>query len=163
MYKSSMASMQDGLSSFHRTWKFERLFAAGCLAVTFLPAMIFAANVTVNVSSNLAVVPATGYGIHTSVYAGIFGDKSLPGALSRGGISTLRYPGGGYADVFHWSASRPAFGQNNGFGFSPWWGQSGSIRHRCRSNGWTPTLRCCRSNSIVSKSVRRCRKRVQKH
>ena len=82
------------------------------------------ATVTVNVSSNLAVVPATGYGIHTSVYAGIFGDTSLPGALSRGGISTLRYPGGGYADIFHWSVSRPALGQNNGFGFSPWWGQS---------------------------------------
>ena len=84
------------------------------------------AAVTVNVSSNLAVVPATGYGVHASVYANSFGDAALPGRLSQGGLSLLRYPGGGYADIFHWSVSRPALGYNNGYGFSPWWGQSGN-------------------------------------
>ena len=80
------------------------------------------ANVTVNVSSNLAVVPATGYGLHTSVYADSFGDPSLPGALNQGGVSVLRYPGGGYADTFHWSVSRPALGYANGYGMTPAFG-----------------------------------------
>ncbi len=84
------------------------------------------ADVTVNVSSNLAVVPATAYGIHTSVYANNFGSSALPGDLSQGGISVMRYPGGGYADVFHWSASRPALGSGNGYGMSPWFGESGN-------------------------------------
>jgi alpha-L-arabinofuranosidase len=84
------------------------------------------ANVTVNVSSNLAVVPATGYGLHTSVYANTFGDSKLPADLNQGGVSMLRYPGGGYADEFHWSASRPALGSGNGYGLAPWWGQAGN-------------------------------------
>lgn len=84
------------------------------------------ANVTVNVSGNLAVVPATGYGLHTSVYANTFGDPALPGDLKQGGVSVLRYPGGGYADAFHWSVSRPALGSADGFGLSPWWGQTGN-------------------------------------
>ena len=90
------------------------------------PPAIVTANVIINVSSNLAVVPATGYGLHTSVYANTFGDPALPGDLNQGGISMLRYPGGGYADEFHWSASRPALGSANGFGLSPWWGQAGN-------------------------------------
>jgi hypothetical protein len=38
-------------------------------------------------------------------------------------VDTLRYPGGGYADIFHWPVTRNAAGFANGFGSStPRWG-----------------------------------------
>ena len=48
--------------------KLKRLCGAACLAAAFLPAMAFAANVTVNVSSNLVLVFSNARGMHTSVY-----------------------------------------------------------------------------------------------
>jgi hypothetical protein len=67
------------------------------------------------------VVANTALGLHTSVYDNINGDSSLPGFLKEAGVGALRYPGGGYADVFHWSVSKPAL-SGNGYGMSPWWG-----------------------------------------
>jgi alpha-L-arabinofuranosidase len=107
--------------------RFILMLAAAALAnATVAEAGTLTATVAVNVSSNLAIVPATGYGIHTSVYANNFGSSALPGDLNQGGVSMMRYPGGGYADVFHWSVSRPALGSGNGYGFAPWWGESGN-------------------------------------
>jgi hypothetical protein len=60
--------------------------------------------VQVNTSSTLAVVPQTGFGIHTSVYDSSLSDTSnLPGLLQTGGITVMRYPGGIYSDVYHWA------------------------------------------------------------
>ena len=83
----------------------------GCIGgICFLSLVIFpapAANVTVNVTSNLSIVAPTAFGIHTSVYDNQNGNAALPGRLVASGVNTLRYPGGGYADVYHWSRSSP--------------------------------------------------------
>ncbi len=42
-------------------------------------------------------------GIHTSVYDNHLMDDSIPALLRATAITTLRYPGGGYADNYHWS------------------------------------------------------------
>ena len=79
---------------------------------------------SVNVNGTLAVVPEYGYGIHSSVYDNSFSNDSqialLNTRLTEAGVDVLRYPGGGYADVFHFSMSRN--GGPTGFGLSPWWG-----------------------------------------
>lgn len=78
------------------------------------------ANVTINVASNVASVASTVYGMHTSVYDNQNGNSALPGRLIESGVNTLRYPGGGYADVFHWSVNR----------LTPWWGQAGNYGYQ---------------------------------
>jgi hypothetical protein len=97
-------------------------FAGGLVILLFHSFAADAASVTVNVASNLFSIANTAYGLHTSVYDNQNGNAALPGRLLASGINTLRYPGGGYADVFHWSVSQPALGSANGYGMSPWWG-----------------------------------------
>jgi hypothetical protein len=63
-----MASTQHRSSALNLAQKLKRLFAAGCLAAALFPTMIFAANVTINVSSNLVLVSSNALGMHTSVY-----------------------------------------------------------------------------------------------
>ncbi len=79
---------------------------------------------TLNVNGTLAVVPEYGYGVHSSVYDNSFSNDTQVAALNtrltEAGVDVLRYPGGGYADVFHFSLSRN--GGTTGFGLSPWWG-----------------------------------------
>jgi len=55
------------------------------------------ANVTVNVSSGLANVPAEGYGVDSSVYDGYMLSSGLGASLKSGGFNAIRYPGGSYA------------------------------------------------------------------
>lgn len=43
-------------------------------------------------------------GIHTSVYDNALMSPAVPGILGAAAIHTLRYPGGGYSDQYHWSA-----------------------------------------------------------
>jgi hypothetical protein len=98
-----------------------------------LAAVLFASRLTaqtvtagVDVTGTLAVMPEYGLGIHTSVYDNSLRYTGSPynlldGRLDDAGINVLRYPGGGYADVFHFSHSRPAIGSGSGFGLSPWW------------------------------------------
>jgi hypothetical protein len=60
--------------------------------------------VQVNPGTVLTTVPEEAYGVHTSVYDAELDDTGqLPALLQTGGISTLRYPGGIYADVYHWA------------------------------------------------------------
>ena len=47
--------------------------------------------------------------------------------MAQSGVKMIRYPGGGLADVFHWSVSRPALGSARGFGLSPWFGVTNSF------------------------------------
>jgi alpha-L-arabinofuranosidase len=42
-------------------------------------------------------------GIHTSVYDGRMADPTTPGLLQAIGMKSLRYPGGSYGDLYHWS------------------------------------------------------------
>jgi hypothetical protein len=86
---------------------------------------------SVNVGTTLAQLPEYGMGVHTSVYDNSLRFTGSPynlldGMLDEAGINTLRYPGGGYADVFHFSHSRPSLNFASGFGLSPWWGTTAS-------------------------------------
>jgi alpha-L-arabinofuranosidase len=85
------------------------------------------ADVSVNVLSNLSTVASTAYGIHASIYANQLGNAGLTNQLAQSRVKMIRYPGGGLADVFHWSVSRPALGSARGFGLSPWFGVTNSF------------------------------------
>jgi hypothetical protein len=63
------------------------------------------ARVQVNLKTELAVVPAAGYGVHMSVYDNDFTSPGLPEKLKAAGVTALRYPGGSYADLFHWKST----------------------------------------------------------
>jgi hypothetical protein len=72
----------------------------------FLPVMAFAANVTVNVTRNLCGVGGTVDGMGTALYDNTWNDIARPGRVMQSGVNALRYPGGGYADVYHWPAGK---------------------------------------------------------
>ena len=62
------------------------------------------AAVAIDTTNVLEKVPQTFFGIHTSVYDPNLNDVSkLPGLLALTGITTMRYPGGGYSDNYHWA------------------------------------------------------------
>lgn len=76
-------------------------------------------------------MPTTGLGIHTSPYYNSLTHASLDDRLEEAGITTLRYGGGGYADVNHWSITRAAWengiseaGGCCGGGLTPWFGDA---------------------------------------
>lgn len=89
-------------------------------------------TVSVNVGQVLATLPEYGMGVHTSVYDGGLRHEGSPiyslldSSLDDAGIDVLRYPGGGYADAFHFSTSRGYYdGGLEGHGMTPAWGQEG--------------------------------------
>ncbi len=99
------------------------LRAGGVCVTLILPAVGLAANVTVNVSSNLVTVCGAVFGMGTAIYDNINGDPALPGRIMASGVNTLRYSGGGLADIFHWSISQPSLDTIYGnYGTTPWWG-----------------------------------------
>jgi hypothetical protein len=64
----------------------------------------YSATVVVDPTHVLATVPQGFFGVHTSVYDPSLDDTgALPTLLTGTGIQTLRYPGGGYSDNYHWS------------------------------------------------------------
>ena len=65
---------------------------------------VVTATVAVNTGTVLTTVPQTFFGMHTSVYDTALNDTAkLPALLATTGITTLRYPGGSYADRYHWA------------------------------------------------------------
>ncbi len=64
------------------------------------------ARVTVDVTTPRAVVPPFGLGLHSSVYDNALHAAEVPALLKEAGIALLRWPGGGYADNYHWSIHR---------------------------------------------------------
>ncbi|HUO59794.1 MAG TPA: hypothetical protein VMU24_03935 [Candidatus Acidoferrales bacterium] len=52
-------------------------------------------------------VSVRAFGIHTSVYDAALMDAQTPQLMRLAGITTLRYPGGGYADNYHFSTYKP--------------------------------------------------------
>lgn len=99
-------------------------FAVAMLLLVVSPAPLRAANVTIDAANQLSTVGNAAFGLHTSVYDNQNGNASLPSRLIQSGVNTLRYSGGGYADIFHWSVTKPTLGSGNGYGFTPWWGQT---------------------------------------
>jgi hypothetical protein len=61
-----------------------------------------AATVTANLDMVGRVVSPDLLGIHTSVYDGNMLNPTTPDLLKAAGVKTMRYPGGSYADLYHW-------------------------------------------------------------
>ena len=93
-------------------------FALGCAGSFFLSACVDSSvsdaessdeivvtdvHVTVRPDEIRQVVPPYAYGMHTSVYDNALHDPALPEQLDEAGITMLRYPGGSYSDLYHWS------------------------------------------------------------
>jgi alpha-L-arabinofuranosidase len=109
--------LKPGHSFFRRAFSVCRRAIWSFFCATLLPGLAFAANVTVNVTSNLFPVASTAYGIHTSVYDNQNGNANLPSRLIESGVNTLRYSGGGYADIFHWSVNKYTPWQDGTYGY----------------------------------------------
>lgn len=60
-------------------------------------------SVTVDLAAERATVPPFAFGMHSSVYDNALHHPELPALLDESGIALLRYPGGGYAEMYHWS------------------------------------------------------------
>lgn len=63
-------------------------------------------TVTVDASKSGNFLAPRAFGIHTSVYDNAMQSQGLTDLLKNDGVYTLRYPGGGYADIYHWSQNR---------------------------------------------------------
>lgn len=62
-----------------------------------------AVTVRVDPEDVLRVVPPHAYGMHASLYDNALHDPALASQLDAAGISLLRWPGGGYADNYHFA------------------------------------------------------------
>jgi len=129
-----------------------------CSAVSIAHSQSVTANV--NVTSPIAIMPEYGMGIHTSVYdnalrhEGSAAFNQLDGALDGAGVNVLRYPGGGYADIFHFSTSRGFYdGGMTGHGFTPWWGEEdnyGYMSNKSDFGNFVKLLDATNSKTIIT-------------
>lgn len=65
-------------------------------------------KVTVDMDKARTFMAPRAMAVNASVSDGHLMDPDLDGLLRGAGITTLRYPGGGFADNFHWSANKPS-------------------------------------------------------
>jgi hypothetical protein len=97
--------------------------ALGCVDATSVEPVeddeaSLAVRVTVDFEAERAVVPRHAWGMHASVYDNALHDPRLPELLEAGGVSLLRYPGGGYSDNYHWSThTMTPFGNSGNRGY----------------------------------------------
>lgn len=82
------------------------------LSVGYVPV-----NVTITANNVINTVPSNAFGIFMAVWD-TWG-SGTPGQLERAGVTTLRYPGGSYADSYQWSAYKmiPAWGESTNLGY----------------------------------------------
>ena len=74
----------------------------GVLALFGLQAYAASTTVSVNFGSTLSSMPAYGLGVGCSVYDyGMTASGSAP-AVANSGATAIRYPGGSFADIYHW-------------------------------------------------------------
>ncbi|MFF3908323.1 cellulose-binding protein [Streptomyces sp. NPDC001848] len=73
---------------------------AGALALSAGAAPTVA--VTVDAGASLGTVPSTGVGLNTAVYDPNMNDTTAASLMKAAGIRQLRFPGGSYADAYHW-------------------------------------------------------------
>jgi hypothetical protein len=88
-----------------RGFRFSKSLCVGYLACALVVASLWGqktAQVEVNVKTELAVVPAAGFGVGTSIYDNHFTSPELPDKLKAAGVTALRFPGGSYSDAYHW-------------------------------------------------------------
>jgi hypothetical protein len=70
-----------------------------------LPAALAAGadtTVDVDVRAGLAAVPGTALGVNHAIWDAQLGSTAVSGLLKDAGVQMLRYPGGSYADIYHW-------------------------------------------------------------
>ncbi|MFJ5545047.1 cellulose binding domain-containing protein [Micromonospora chalcea] len=59
-------------------------------------------TVTVNTRAGLATVPETALGVNHAIWDSQLGSAETSDLLKAAGVKMLRYPGGSYADIYHW-------------------------------------------------------------
>jgi regulation of enolase protein 1 (concanavalin A-like superfamily) len=74
-------------------------------------------NVSINATNVINTVPTNAFGIFMAVWDTWGG--STPTQLKQAGVTTMRYPGGGYADNYQWSSHlmTPDDGQDGNLGY----------------------------------------------
>src|SRR5690242_8012445 len=95
---------------FHRVARGALLLGAGALCSVAAPTASTAAPaaspapvaVTVNAQAGLATVPDTALGVNDAIWDTNLGTAETSGLLKSAGVQMLRYPGGSYADIYHW-------------------------------------------------------------
>jgi len=79
------------------------LAATGAIAAVAPPAVAATSvSVSVDAALQLATIPTTGVGINTAIYDAAMNHSAIPGLLKNAGMGAVRYPGGSYADIYHW-------------------------------------------------------------
>jgi Cellulose binding domain/Fibronectin type III domain len=82
------------------------LTAAGFAALGLSPEVAAAdpapVTVTVDAHAGQQLVPATGLGANDAVWDSQLGTATTSGLLRNAGVKMIRYPGGSYADIYHW-------------------------------------------------------------
>jgi hypothetical protein len=61
-------------------------------------------TVTVNARAGLATMPATGLGVNDAIWDQELGTTAVSDLLRAAGVAMRRYPGGSYADIYHWES-----------------------------------------------------------
>jgi hypothetical protein len=93
------------LSAFNSDFSRIAAFSVLTLWIMLLCVNASAQTVTVNYNSSPGSVPATGLGIGTAVYDGNLMDTAVPSLIKSAGYNIVRYPGGSYADIYHWQTN----------------------------------------------------------
>ncbi len=81
------------------------LVATGALFGIHQPSVSAAAapvTVTVNARAGLATVPDTALGVNHAIWDSQLGTVETSDLLRAAGVQMMRYPGGSYADIYHW-------------------------------------------------------------
>jgi hypothetical protein len=73
-------------------------FTSSVATVTILAPV----TVTLNTTQTMATMPLEGLGVASAVYDNILTSAGTGNSISNAGIKIIRYPGGSYADIFHW-------------------------------------------------------------
>jgi hypothetical protein len=60
------------------------------------------ATVTVDARAGLGTIPGTAYGINAAVWDAHMNDPAVGTLMREANIGLVRYPGGSYADIYHW-------------------------------------------------------------
>lgn len=74
-------------------------------------------NVSINATNVISTVPTNAFGIFMAVWDSW--NANTPVQLRQSGITAMRYPGGSYADIYHWSSylSSPVDGEVGNYGY----------------------------------------------
>ena len=92
-------------------------FTSSVASVTVFPPV----TVTLNPTQTMAAMPLEGLGVASAVYDNYLVSAGTAAAISNAGIKIVRYPGGSYADIFHWQTTTSCGGYiASGAGFDSW-------------------------------------------